>query len=138
MEVLLSFLQGSPTHPLPAYSFWEFYIKNGIEEAGFKWQEVPKVDWVFGMVPQTQDSFLQWKQDAWQKTLQYIKKNKVDLFLSYLYPQQVDIEVLTEIKKLGIPIVNFFCDNVREFKKIPEAFSVFDLNWVPEYKAIQM
>jgi hypothetical protein len=39
---------------------------------------------------------------------------------------------------MGIPCVNFFCDNVRQFKAIPTQFKVFDLNWVPEYKAVKM
>jgi hypothetical protein len=45
---------------------------------------------------------------------------------------------IKQIQSLGIPCVNFFCDNVREFKTIPIEFSAFDLNWVPEFMAIEL
>lgn len=138
MKIFLSFLQGKPNHPIPAYSFWEYYIKNGIEESGNSWVEVQAIDWALGLVQQSKESFLEWKEDAWSRTIQYLKKNGADLFLAYLYPEQIDIDSIKEIKKMGIPCVNFFCDNIREFRQIPDTFSVFDLNWVPEYQAQQM
>lgn len=138
MKIFLSFLQGKPDHPIPAYSFWEYYIKNGIGESGNSWVEAPAVDWAFGLVPQSKESFQRWKEDAWKKTISYLKKNRVDLFLSYLYPEQIDLDSVEKIKKMGIPCVNFFCDNIREFRQIPDQFRVFDLNWVPEYQAKQL
>ena len=138
MKIFLSFLQGTPGHPIPAYGFWEFYIKNGIEEAGYNWTEADDVDWALGLVPQAQDSFNRWKTNAWNQTITAIKENRPDLFLSYLYPHQVDTAAIETIKELGIPTVNFFCDNIREFKNAPEEFKVFDLNWVPEFKAQEM
>lgn len=138
MKIYLSFLQGKPHHPIPAYSFWEYYIKNGIEESGNSWVEVPTIDWAFGLVPQSKESLLKWKESAWNETIQYLKHNRVDLFLSYLYPEQIDVDSIEKIKKMGIPCVNFFCDNIREFRQIPDQFRVFDLNWVPEYQAKQL
>ena len=137
MKIFLSFLQSSNTYPIPAYSFWEYYIKSGIIEAGYEWVECPGVDWALGLVPQNKPEHLKWKQDTWEKTVAWLKKNPVDIFLSYLYPAQVDETAIREIQKLGIPCVNFFCDNVREFRKAPVVYSVFDLNWVPEHKAVE-
>src|SRR5690606_14873934 len=79
-----------------------------------------------------------WKEITWQKTLEYIKINRPDIFLSYLYPKQIDINAINEIKKLGIPCVNFFCDHIREYKSLPKEFHVFDLNWVPEHEALDL
>jgi len=138
MKIFLSFLQGKPGHPIPAYGFWEYYIKNGIVESGHSWLELQDVDWAYGLVPKSKESQEQWMDNAWKKTIAFLKRNKVDLFLSYLYPSQIDIDSIEEIKKLGIPVVNFFCDNIREFKKTPIQFKAFDLNWVPEYKALEM
>jgi len=137
MKVFLSFLQSTIRHPIPAYSFWEYYIKNGLEEAGHKWVECPDVDWALGRVPKTKQAQLKWKEDAWEKTVNYLKANPVDLFLSYLYPEQIDTTAIAQIKQIGIPCVNFFCDHIRDFVTLPKEFSVFSLNWVPEYKAIQ-
>ena len=138
MKIFLSFLQSEEKHPIPAYTFWEYYIKNGIEEAGHQWAECPDVDWAFGLVPNSKTVLLNWRQDAWNKTLAWLKKNPADLFLSYLYPHQIDIAAIAEIKKSGTPCVNFYCDHLRDFKKLPIEFSVFDLNWVPEYKALEL
>lgn len=138
MKIFLSFLQSQKNHPIPAYSFWEYYIKNGIEEAGFEWTECTDVDWARGLVPQTDEELNAWKAISWTKTVAYLKKNPVDIFLSYLYPQQIDEAAIKEIKRMGIKCINFFCDNVRMFNKIPKEFGLFDLNWVPEYKAIDL
>ncbi len=138
MRIFLSFLQGKTGYPIPAYSFWQHYIKNGIEEAGDQWVECPEADWAFGLVPKTQHEHIAWKKETWEKTITWLKNNKVDLFLSYLYPQQIDIQAIKEIQKAGIPCVNFFCDHVRQYTKLPDEFKVFDLNWVPEFKALKL
>jgi hypothetical protein len=138
MKIFLSFQQGKTDYPIPAYSFWQHYIKNGIEEAGDQWLECPDTDWAFGLVPKTQNEHIVWKIETWGKTITWLKNNKVDLFLSYLYPQQIDVQAIKEIQKAGIPCINFFCDHVRQFTKLPDEFKVFDLNWVPEFKALKL
>lgn len=138
MKIFLSFLQSKIMHPIPAYDFWQYYIKNGIEEAGYEWSEHPDVDWARGLVPQSREELAIWKEETWNKTVGWLKKNPVDLFLSYLYPEQIDISAIKEIQKLGIPCINFYCDNIRQFRTIPPEFGVFDLNWVPEHKAVRM
>jgi hypothetical protein len=138
LKIFLSFLQSPIKHPIPAYDFWQYYIKNGIEEAGYEWVEHPDVDWAKGLVPQSKTDLANWKEETWNKTVKRLKEQPADVFLSYLYPEQIDISAITQIKKMGITCVNFFCDNVRQFKAIPTQFKVFDLNWVPEYKAVKM
>lgn len=142
MTIYLAFLQSKIQHQIPAYSFWEYYIKNGIEEAGYKWAE-GEVDWAEGLVNTLDKKKLaKWKTVTWEKTVTDIKlkhnKKPITFFLSYLYPHQVEEQAIKEIQKIGIPCINFFCDNVREYTNIPKEFGIFDLNWVPEYKAIKM
>ena len=45
---------------------------------------------------------------------------------------------LARLREWGIPSVNFFCDNVRLFRQVPDAFRGFDLNWVPEAKGVDL
>ncbi|MDB5137154.1 MAG: hypothetical protein JWP37_3757, partial [Mucilaginibacter sp.] len=135
MKFFLSFLQSNHKHPIPAYDFWEHYIKNGIQEAGYQWMEYPAADWALGLVPKSKEDHLKWKQNIWEKTIEWLKTHPADIFLSYLYPEQIDTLAIKEIQRMGIPCVNFFCDHVRLFKKIPAEFEVFNLNWVPEFKA---
>lgn len=138
MNIFLAFLQSEKNYAIPSYSFWEYYIKHGIEEAGYQWSQCPAADWALGLVPQSETDFAHWKQDTWTQTVDWLKAHPSDLFLSYLYPHQVDMSAIREIQRLGIPCVNFFCDHIRDFKKLPAEFSVFDNNWVPEYKAKQL
>jgi hypothetical protein len=143
MNILLSFLQDQTTlpHSIPAYRFWSYYIKNGIEQAGMKWLEVPGVDWAAGLVPYEGDPVLEtWKTNTWEKTVSYVEVNRanIDVFLCYLYPKQIDKEAIKRIRALGVPCINFYCDNIRSFKRIPPSFKVFDLMWVPEFEALDM
>ncbi|MFP5042397.1 glycosyltransferase [Parasediminibacterium sp. JCM 36343] len=143
MTIYLAFFQALKKHNIPAYSFWEYYIKNGIEEAGHHWVE-SKVDWaeLHTYASTEKESIEQWKANTWQVVLDDIRKHQsetpIDIFLSYFYPNHIDELAIKEIQKLGIKCVNFFCDNIRDFTKIPNEFKIFDLNWVPEYKALKM
>lgn len=144
MKILLSFLQDSnlsSPHNIPAYRFWSYYIKNGIEEAGMQWFEIPGLDWAAGLIPlENTPELIEWKERSWEKTLNYVKTNKqnIDVFLTYLYPKQIEITAIEEIRKLGIPCINFYCDHIRQYTKLPDEFKVFDLMWVPEFEAISL
>jgi hypothetical protein len=143
LRILLSFQQDYNEQPynIPAYRFWAHYIKNGIEEANMQWLQITGVDWAAGLTFYESDlALIAWRDNAWEKTVAYVKanKDKIDLFLCYLYPKQVDENAIMEIRKSGIPCVNFYCDHIRQFTKLPREFKVFDLMWVPEYEALDM
>ncbi|EAW38823.1 glycosyltransferase [Lyngbya sp. PCC 8106] len=142
MRIFLVCQQSLKNHLVPAYQFWEDYFKKGIEEAGHEWVEAQNIDWAEGLVYLDKKALNTWRDLTWSLTLSAIKKEHrkkpINLFLSYLFPKQVEPTALKEIQKLGIPCVNFFCDNIREFTKIPPVFYEFDLHWVPEFKAIKM
>jgi hypothetical protein len=136
-------LQDLRPHQIPAYRFWAGYFRNGIAEAGYELAEIPNVDWAEGITNLSAPELAKWRDITWSRTVQYLDRETkegraVDLFLSYLYPVQVDIGAIAEIQRLGIPCVNFFCDNVREFTNVPPVFSCFDLHWVPEFEALPM
>jgi hypothetical protein len=103
--------------------------------------EVPNVDWAEALTyPDGSHAMVAWRAAIWEKTLSFVKKvyaeGGLDLFLGYLYPSQIDVGAIRELQRKGIPCVNFFCDNVREFRSVPPAFSSFDLHWVPEFEAL--
>src|SRR5438094_9278569 len=123
MRIFLSCLQSVRPHSIPAYSFWQVYFKRGIEEAGHSWVEVPSVDWAEALTLVSEAKLCTWRDRAWSGTLDFIRRElqagPIDLFLSYLYPQMVEPGAIREIQGLGVPCVNFFCDNVREFHRVP-------------------
>jgi hypothetical protein len=105
--------------------------------------EVPDADWAEGlMYGESGEDVEKWKARTWQQTVDFARRQsaneKIDMFLSYLFPQQVDTGAVKDLQGMGIRCVNFFCDNVREFRKVPAAFAPFDLHWVPEYEALAM
>lgn len=105
------------------------------------WMELPGADWAEGLLyAEGSLQMKNWKDKIWDSTIKYIKQNRanIDVFLTYLYPKQIDSNAIADIKQLGIPCINFYCDHVREFNTVPLSFQVFDLLWVPEYEAIAM
>lgn len=142
MRIFLSCLQSLRRHAVPAYQYWEPYFKNGIAEGGHEWIEAPDVDWAEALIDEDPVRVAEWRRRTWPRVVDHLRaeqrRGHVDLFLSYLYPRMVDEAAVAEIRALGIPTVNFFCDNVREFAHVPQAFKAFDLNWVPELQAVKM
>ena len=143
MRIILSCLQSLRRHDIPAYDFWRTYFVEGCREAGIEALEVPGVDWAEGLVhAEGSEELDAWRSRTWDRTAAFAKKEQerggVDFFLGYLYPDQVEESAVRDLQRAGIPCVNFFCDNVREFSKVPAAYAPFDLHWIPEYEALPM
>ena len=139
MRIFLICQQSPHRYEVPAYQFWEPYFKNGLAEAGHSWIEANDADWTRGLFLRSPEELAAWREETWSKTIRALKnahaRQPVDFVLAYLFPQQVEPAAISEIRALGIPCVNFFCDNVREFTRVPASFHPFDLHWVPEYEA---
>jgi hypothetical protein len=142
MRILVSCQQSLRRHPIPAYEFWRPYFVGGLREAGHEVLEVPGIDWAEGLVHLPGAGLDLWRDRTWESVRTFVRAQRrdgpVDLFLSYLYPGQIDVGAIRELQDLGIPCVNFFCDNVREFRKVPAEFRAFALHWVPEFEALPM
>lgn len=134
-------LGGTP-HPVPAYRFWRTYFVSALREAGHEVLEIPACDWAGGLLARPAEEARAWRGSIWGKACDWLKaehaRQRIDCCLSYLYPQQILPPAIAEIRSLGVPCINFFCDNVREFIRVPEEFSPFDLHWVPEMKALPL
>jgi hypothetical protein len=143
MTILLSCLQSLRRHSIPAYEFWRSYFVEGCREAGITPLEVPDVDWAEGVaLAPGSEEIAAWRRETWEKTVAFAREQHsrvgIDFFLGYLYPWQVEESAVRELQRMGIPCVNFFCDNVREFRRVPEVYAPFDLHWVPEYEALPL
>lgn len=143
MRIFLSCFQSDEQYDIPPYAHWERYFKKGIEEAGYECVEATGVDWAAGFAATDDEARAVWRERAWSQTIAQIERfqkqgKPVDLFLGYLYPEQVEPAAISKLQSMGVPCVNFFCDNVREFRRIPETYHCFDLHWVPEFKALKM
>jgi hypothetical protein len=142
MRIFLSCQQALRPHPVPAYAFWEYYFKNALAEAGHEVIQTPGADWAEGLTSLSREGRAAWLESTWTKTVDFLRaehlRKPVDLFLGYLFPDQIEASAVQAIRSAGIPTVNFFCDNMREFTEVPASFKAFDLHWVPEAEARAM
>lgn len=142
LRLFLCCQQARRRHAVPAYGFWAEYFRGALGEAGHEWLEAPDCDWADGLLPLDASARAEWLERTWSSTVEFLRREHarrpVDFFLAYLFPDQVLPSALAEIRALGIPCVNFFCDNVREFRRVPASFHGFDLHWVPEHKAVAL
>lgn len=65
------------------------------------------------------------------------QEKPVDLFFSYFYSRCVDHSVLSAINDLGIPTLNFSCNNVHQFFTVEEIAPKYDYCMVPERAALE-
>ena len=141
MRVLVSCLQAQKKHAVSAYEFWRPYFIQGCVEAGLEPVEIPGVDWVEPFTLSGED-LASWRSRTWETVVDFVRKehaaSAVSFFLSYFYPQHIDEGAIKEIQRIGVPCVNFFCDNFRLFRKAPAPYSCFDLHWVPEFEALPL
>src|SRR5207249_4542706 len=114
----------------------------GCEEAGIECLEVPGVDWAEGLVYPPGDELKAWRARTWETVIAFARQEHshrpINFFLGYLYPKQVEVAAIEDLQGMGIPAVNFFCDNIREFSQVPVAYRSFALHWVPEFEALPM
>jgi hypothetical protein len=142
MRILVSCLQSLKYHALPPYQFWRQHFIHGCEEAGIECLEVPGVDWAEGLVYPPGDELKEWRARTWETVIAFARQahrqRPINFFLGYLYPKQVEVAAIEDLQGMGIPAVNFFCDNLREFSQVPVAYRSFALHWVPEFEALPM
>jgi hypothetical protein len=142
IRIFLCCQQDLQAHPIPAYRFWANSFRAAFAEAGLVCLEAPGCDWAQGLVYQDPGKLAAWREDTWRRAVDWIRREHgqrpIDLFLSYLYPDQMHPGAVAELRAMGIPCVNFFCDNVRTFRRVPDLFRGFDLHWVPEAGALEL
>ena len=117
MRILVSCLQSLKRHPIPAYDFWRPYFVHGLRAAGHDVLEVSGIDWAEGVAYSPGPALEAWRGRTWGALLSFVcqeqQRAPIHMFLCYLYPQQVEISAIKELQRIGVPCVNFFCDNVR-------------------------
>jgi spore maturation protein CgeB len=65
------------------------------------------------------------------------RQGPVHLFLSYFYNAHFDPAGLEELRRLGIPSVNFYCNSIYQLELVAEIARHVDFSWHPERNARQ-
>jgi spore maturation protein CgeB len=63
------------------------------------------------------------------------QERPIDLFLSYFYNAHFDPAGFDEIRRLGIPSVNFYCNSIYQFPLVAAIAARADFSWHPERDA---
>ncbi len=62
-------------------------------------------------------------------------RRPIDLFLSYFYNAHFEPSAFADIRKLGIPSVNFYCNSIYQFDWVAEIARAVDFAWHAERDA---
>lgn len=64
-----------------------------------------------------------------------LRAGPVDLFLSYFYNSHFDPDGFDELRRLGVPSVNFYCNSIHQFSLVQQIAAGADFSWFPERAA---
>ena len=64
-----------------------------------------------------------------------LRHGPIDLFLSYFYNSHFDPARFDDLRKLGIPSVNFYCNSIYQFELVAQIAAKADYSWHTERDA---
>ena len=64
-----------------------------------------------------------------------LRHGPIDLFLSYFYNSHFDPACFDDLRKLGIPSVNFYCNSIYQFELVAQIAAKADYSWHTERDA---
>jgi hypothetical protein len=139
MNIFLCCLQSN----LVSHHFWRENFKTSLEAMGHTVFEPEGLDLLEPLFHVNDRKWIERQRAVTSQELRSQVKavhdeQGVDLFLSYFWSVHVHGDAIREIERFGIPTVNYFCDNLREFERVSEIINSFTLNWVPEKKACEL
>ncbi|MCC7518165.1 MAG: glycosyltransferase [Verrucomicrobiae bacterium] len=143
MRVLLcSFSRPFPQSDGP-WPLWTPPFREGLEACGCEVVEPKTVDLIEPFLRRADTDWILRNRSALAGRLldevrRLHREKPLDLIFTYFWEFQVDAAGMRAITDLGIPTVNFFCDNVREFSSVEPLVRSFTLNWVPEVGALPL
>jgi hypothetical protein len=123
------------------YITWTTQFLEGLESLDCEVIEPQTVDLIEPFLRRSDEDWLATNRvQLAEKLLDEVKAlhqaKPIDLIICYFWSFQIDSQGVKAITNLGIPTVNFFCDNTRDIKSVSSLFRSFTLHWVPEVSAL--
>lgn len=143
MNIFLCCLQSDRDYPISPYKHWRENFKPPLEAMGHRVLEPSGLDLAVPFLHRSDKRWIdRYRMDTSEQLLRQIREihesSGIDLFLSYFYGLHIFPDAISEIERMGIPTVNFFCDNLREFQYVSALVDHYTLNWVPEKEACKL
>lgn len=73
---------------------------------------------------------------VWERLQDAHRRHGLDAVISYCFAHDVELGLVKETVRLGVPWINFFCDSTHMFEKVEALARVVSLNWFPESEAV--
>jgi hypothetical protein len=120
-------------YAVPRSAWVDLNLRRSLEDMGHElvrfdfpgWPDDTDPAWQARGKPRTNQQLLEAFRQA----------GRVDLLYGYFYSSVVYPETLDEIRRSGVPTVNFSCNNVHQFDLVRDIAPHFDLCVVPEQAA---
>lgn len=132
------------TDPRQFYGgLWSGNFYPALEQIGCEVVESQVDLFAAGLLAYIPDRFtpeeLALRADVTQRILDEVRRahseRPIDLFLSYFYNAHFDPAAFFEIRRLGIPSVNFFCNSIHQFPLVAQVAAAADFAWHAERDA---
>lgn len=75
-------------------------------------------------------------EQLWERIKGAHQKYGLDAVLTYCFAFDLELGVVKDTIKMGVPWINFYCDSTHMFEKLEPLAKVVSLNWFPESAAI--
>jgi len=143
MNIFLCCFQSERDYLGAPYKHWRENFKPPLEAMGHRVLEPKGLDLAAPLAHASESRWIRRYREVTSENLvrqvkETHRRQGIDLFLSYFYSVHVFPDAISEIGRVGIPTVNFFCDNMREFHSVAELVDRYTLNWVPEKEACEL
>jgi hypothetical protein len=74
-------------------------------------------------------------EQLWDRIRQAHQEHGLDAVFTYCFGYDLELEVVRDTIKLGVPWINFFCDSTHMFERVEPIARLTSLNWFPESEA---
>ena len=121
-------------YAVPRSAWVDLNLRRSLEDMGHElvrfdfpgWPDETDADWRLRGKPRTNARLLQ----------AFASAGSVDLFFGYFYSSVVYPATIDQIRRSGVPTVNFSCNNVHQFDLVSDIAAHFDVCMVPERAAL--
>ena len=74
-------------------------------------------------------------EQLWDRIRAAHSEHGLDAVITYCFDYDLELDVLRDTVKLGVPWINFFCDSTHMFERVEPIARLTSLNWFPESDA---
>jgi hypothetical protein len=117
---------------------WRRHFYNGLKKVTEKLFVPAGLDFAWARAADAERRFdirSQTSEKLWRQIKETHSRHGLDAVISYCFGSDVDVELVGQTIRLGVPWTNFFCDSTHRFQHVESLAKAVSLNWFPETTA---